>query len=110
MLRGGVLSSSLLLAVGAGLTLASPGEDVGLAPAAAGGESLFRWVVDCANELVARGPSADLFTRSGIVVLLLTPYARVLASLVYFAADRDRTYTLLTAFVLGVLTYSLASH
>ena len=49
-----------------------------------------------------------LLVNWGIAVLLLTPYVRVLASMIYFAlVDRDWKYTLFTAFVLGMLTYSI---
>ena len=41
-------------------------------------------------------------------MLLLTPYVRVLASLLYFAfAARNWKYALFTGFVLAVLSYSL---
>jgi len=44
----------------------------------------------------------------GIAVLILTPYVRILASVLYFAfVARNWKYTLFTASVLGVLTYSL---
>lgn len=44
----------------------------------------------------------------GIVVLMFTPYARVLASMVYFIAVlKNWKYSLFTAIVLAVLTYSL---
>jgi uncharacterized membrane protein len=49
-----------------------------------------------------------LLVNWGIAILLLTPYVRVLASMVYFAVvARDRKYALFTAFVLGTLTWSL---
>jgi uncharacterized membrane protein len=49
-----------------------------------------------------------LLVNWGIAVLLLTPYVRVLASMIYFAlVDRDWKYTVFTAFVLGTLTYSI---
>lgn len=49
-----------------------------------------------------------LLVNWGIAVLLLTPYVRVLASMIYFAlVDRDWKYTAFTAFVLGTLTYSI---
>jgi len=45
---------------------------------------------------------------AGIAVLLLTPYLRVLASMLYFLfAQRNWKYSLFTAVVLGVLTFSL---
>ncbi len=43
----------------------------------------------------------------GVVLLLATPIARVAVSLVGFALQRDWTYVLITAIVLGVLLYSL---
>ncbi len=49
-----------------------------------------------------------LLINLGVAALLLTPYARVLASMLYFAfAARNWKYTLFTGFVLAVLTYSL---
>ncbi len=49
-----------------------------------------------------------LFITSGIVVLMLTPYLRVIASVGYFSAIlKNWKYTLFTAIVLIVLTYSL---
>jgi uncharacterized membrane protein len=49
-----------------------------------------------------------LLVSLGIGTLMLTPFIRVLASVFYFAlAARNWKYTLFTAFVLSVLTYSL---
>jgi uncharacterized membrane protein len=49
-----------------------------------------------------------LFVNSGLAVLLLTPYVRVLLSMVYFMLfERNLKYTIVTAFVLATLTYSL---
>jgi uncharacterized membrane protein len=49
-----------------------------------------------------------LLVSMGIAVLLLTPYLRVAASMVYFLAVlKNWKYTLFTAFVLIVLTRSL---
>ncbi|BDG61263.1 DUF1634 domain-containing protein [Caldinitratiruptor microaerophilus] len=44
----------------------------------------------------------------GLVVLILTPVLRVAASLVAFAIERDRTYTLITLIVLIVLVAGFA--
>jgi uncharacterized membrane protein len=43
----------------------------------------------------------------GLVVLLATPFVRVLASVIVFAAERDRTYVAITLIVLGILLVSL---
>ena len=43
----------------------------------------------------------------GIVVLMLTPYVRVVASVLYFGLAKNPKYLLITLFVLLVLTASL---
>jgi uncharacterized membrane protein len=43
----------------------------------------------------------------GLVLLIATPVARVLFSVAAFALQRDRTYVVITLFVLGVLLFSL---
>jgi uncharacterized membrane protein len=49
-----------------------------------------------------------LLINLGIVILMLTPFFRVAASMLYFLfALRNWKYTVFTAFVLGVLAYSL---
>jgi uncharacterized membrane protein len=53
---------------------------------------------------------AILFMVLGIVVLILTPYIRVIASVVYFAWQKNLKYVLITLFVLIVVTLSLALH
>ena len=43
----------------------------------------------------------------GVLLLIATPIARVVFSIIAFALQRDRTYILVTLIVLGVLSYSL---
>ena len=43
----------------------------------------------------------------GLLLLIATPVARVALSLVSFALQRDRTYMVMTALVLGLLLYGL---
>jgi uncharacterized membrane protein len=57
----------------------------------------------------ARQSGLGLMT-AGIVVLILTPLARVVASLAYFAWRRDAKYLFLTSLVLVILVVSLALH
>jgi len=60
------------------------------------------------RQLAAGAWRPRLLVNLGLVVLLLTPYARVLASMLYFAlVERNRKYTAFTTFVLLTLTYSL---
>jgi uncharacterized membrane protein len=54
--------------------------------------------------------SALLFMTSGLVVLILTPYIRVIMSVIYFAWKKNSKYVLMTLFVLITLTVSLALH
>ena len=46
----------------------------------------------------------------GIAVLILTPYVRVVLSVLYFLWKRDIKYAFITAFVFIVLTISLYLH
>lgn len=54
--------------------------------------------------------SAILFMILGIAILILTPYIRVITSVLYFTWKKDLKYTLITIFVLIVLTLSLFLH
>ncbi len=55
------------------------------------------------------GPGILLIT-AGIIVLILTPYIRLVASVVYFAAEKNMKYVVITLFVLIVVTLSLTLH
>ena len=48
------------------------------------------------------------FMGLGIAVLVLTPYVRVVLSVLHFARERNVKYVLITLFVLTLLTISLA--
>jgi uncharacterized membrane protein len=54
--------------------------------------------------------NAILFMTLGLITLILTPYLRVITSVIYFAWKKNRKYLLLTLFVLVILTVSLALH
>jgi len=43
----------------------------------------------------------------GLLCLIATPVLRVMASILGFAAERDRMYAIFTSLVLGILLYSL---
>ena len=43
----------------------------------------------------------------GLIILLATPVLRVVASVLLFAAEKDRTYVVITLIVLGVLLVSI---
>jgi uncharacterized membrane protein len=46
-------------------------------------------------------------TALGVMVLLLTPYARIVAAVVYYAVERDWKYVSITLFVFAVVTCGL---
>ena len=57
----------------------------------------------------AAGPSnCQAVIQLGLLLLILTPIARVAFTLVGFALERDGTYMVLTSIVLVILIYSLA--
>jgi uncharacterized membrane protein len=49
----------------------------------------------------------DAIIQLGLLLLVATPIARVALSLFAFAKQRDHTYVIVTATVLGLLLYSL---
>ncbi len=72
------------------------------------GMNLFELIVEEIH-LAAKGAFRPRLLMSlGIAMLMLTPFIRVLASMVYFmAALRNWKYSVFTAIVLLTLTYSL---
>jgi uncharacterized membrane protein len=72
------------------------------------GRNFFSFILDQfhANQV----SSAVLCMVAGVVVLMLTPYVRVIMSALYFAREKNAKYVLITLFVLVVLTLSLVLH
>jgi uncharacterized membrane protein len=105
-LMAGVLASLLLIATGLawhGIVRGTLQFDYMLP-----GTSVADFLRTDVEQTVLAPARPRLLVNWGIAVLLLTPYVRVLASMVYFAlGDRDWKYTLFTAFVLGTLTYGI---
>jgi len=102
----GVLASLALLAAGLVWRWSSTGTarfDYDLA-----GTTVFQLLAVDVRQVAAGAWRPRLLVNLGLAALLLTPYTRVLASMVYFAlVERDRKYVAFTAFVLFTLTYSL---
>ena len=72
------------------------------------GINLFQFVIDEIRLAVHGAVRPHLLINLGIAVLMLTPFIRVAASMIYFMGVlRNWKYTLFTAVVLSVLTYSL---
>jgi uncharacterized membrane protein len=73
------------------------------------GHDFFSFIYQQIQDRQAITPAIILMT-AGIIVLILTPYIRVIASVVYFAWQKNLKYVLITLFVLIVVTISLALH
>ena len=59
---------------------------------------------------LAQGANPVGLMALGVVLLMVTPYLRVLTSVVYFGVKRNPKYALISLFVLAVLTFSLKTH
>ncbi len=111
MLIAGVVMSLLLEIAGVLLLMRTGGslsisQDPGLFVK---GRDFFSFVY----EQLSGGQSAGagiLLMTIGIIVLILTPYVRLVASVLYFAAEKNAKYVMITLFVLIVVTLSLALH
>ena len=72
------------------------------------GMNLFEFVIDDLRQVTSAEVRPRLLVSHGIAALMLTPFVRVLASLLFFAfAEHNRKYVVFTGFVLSVLTFSL---
>jgi uncharacterized membrane protein len=72
------------------------------------GMNLYQFAMLEIRQVAAGGFRPRLLVSLGIVVLLLTPLVRVMASMVFFAlVARNLKYALFTLFVLTVLAHSL---
>jgi uncharacterized membrane protein len=102
VLRWGIVVSSGLVLVGflASLVIGWNGS---LAGAPAGGDPTDLGAL--VEGLRAMRPQA--IAQLGLVTLILTPLARVIASLFVFALEGDRTYVIISAIVLTILVLGL---
>jgi uncharacterized membrane protein YfcA/uncharacterized membrane protein len=106
ILFGGVLLSSSLLAAGLIWNWIMTGRaelDYALARM-----NFLEFLQAAFREVFSHSLQPRTLIDLGIAALMITPYVRVLASLVYFVfAEHNWKYSLFTAFVFIVLTYSL---
>jgi len=99
-LQGGVLLSAAVILVG-----------LLLLPTRPGGLSVERLLIfptsflQVGQELLQIRPQAII--SLGLLLLIATPVVRVAASIVTFAFERDRLYTVITAVVLALLLFSM---
>ncbi len=106
ILQIGVLLSMTLIATGVvwrWLSTGSLGFDYAIS-----GMNFFEFILMDIQQMLAGMFRPRLLANLGIATLMMTPYIRVLASMIYFAvAERNLKYTVFTGFVFVVLTYSL---
>ncbi len=110
ILAGGVLVSLVVEAAGLGYYASTESLEVDFTSRwQTNGNDFFAYAW---GTLVSLGQGVTPLTliALGIVLLMITPYLRVLASVVYFAIARNSKYALISLFVLTVLTISLKTH
>jgi len=73
------------------------------------GSDFFTFMLEEFQGKHPQGSAVHLMT-AGIIVLILTPYIRLIASVFYFGWKKNIKYVLITLFVLVVITISLALH
>ena len=105
LLRAGVIVAAVVTALGGVALLVQHGAaraDYHLFRGEPGTLRTIGGVVGSALRLESRG-----VVQLGLVLLIATPIARVLLSLVAFVLQRDRLYVVVTAIVLAILLFSL---
>jgi uncharacterized membrane protein len=106
LLRTGVMISAAVVLLGGICFLSRHGQEQPEYRVFHGTPATYRSV---SGVIHAAGPSnCPAIIQLGLLLLILTPVARVAFSLAGFALERDRTYIELTAIVLVILIYSLA--
>ena len=105
LLRTGVLLSAAVVLCGAGIYLARHAHEPANYRVFRGEPSDLRSISGILHSIVhERGRS---LIQLGLLLLIATPIARVVFSIVGFALERDRMYVAFTLIVLAVLLYSL---
>ncbi len=105
LLRAGVVIAALVVVAGAAVFLVRHGAERAHYGIFQGEPSELRSVRGIvASALDGRGRG---LIQLGLLLLVATPVARVVFSVVGFALERDRAYVVITLIVLGVLVFSL---
>jgi uncharacterized membrane protein len=106
LLAAGVILSMFFIAAGLAWHLVTTG-DLALSYQVSG-MNFFEFVLRDVQQIIVTGFGPRRLVSLGIATLMLTPFVRVLASMLYFAfAAHNWKYSAFTLFVLSVLTYSL---
>jgi uncharacterized membrane protein len=105
LLQVGVLLAAVVVLVGGAWLLTQHGHDVANYSVFAGEPAMFRSLTGIVRGVAAHDSRA--LVQAGLVLLILTPVARVALTLVAFIIQRDRVYIIVTAIVLALLLYGL---
>ena len=107
LLRAGVLISALLVFAGGVIYLVRHGSEIPDYRTFRGEPQEFRTVRGLLSmDTIAHGRG---LIQLGLVLLILTPIARVAFSVVAFLMERDWIYVAVSTIVLGILLYSFTS-
>jgi uncharacterized membrane protein len=105
LLRTGVIISAVVVLVGGICYLSKHGDEQPEYHVFHATPATYRTI---SNVIHAAGPSdCGAVIQLGLLLLILTPVARVAFSLVGFGMERDGTYAVITSIVLVILIYSL---
>jgi len=74
------------------------------------GSNFFAYAAQTIQALLFRKWTSISVLAFGLVLLIITPYVRVVVSVAYFGLARNVKYLLITLFVLTTLTASLLLH
>jgi uncharacterized membrane protein len=108
LLRWGVLLAALVVFVG-GVWFVAESYEVPQNYRTFRGEPVeLRAVPQIVHQAIALRPLGLI--QFGLLLLIATPVARVLFSVLGFALERDWMYVAMTLLVLGLLIYTLTSH
>jgi uncharacterized membrane protein len=106
LLQIGVLTAAIVtLAAGVAYLMQHAGATADYATFGTGTPAMLRSLTGIVHGIRAGQRAA--MVQAGLVLLILTPMARVALTLGAFVIQRDRLYVLLTSIVLAVLVYGL---
>jgi len=118
ILIGGIILSMLLIGIGL-ITYYIP-KGISSSPHFTmkwkmGGSDFFTFVSNLISQFnfSSSAPSSSNAIKImtlGLVILIITPFTRVIASVVFFGLSKDFKYLFITSFVLILLTLSLTTH
>jgi len=105
LLRWGVIFAAVMVMAGGAMYLGSCGSTIPDYKAFRGEPPELRGVAGIVREAVSLNPLGLI--QFGLLLLIATPLVRVAFSVVAFALQRDRTYVVVTLFVLAVVLMGL---